>query len=77
MSETYLNGKITVTSLSAPTINDLEKLRALSKEDRNTWLNEALEHGRNSGVSDKTVDEIWDLALLKAKAIKEKSQYAL
>lgn len=77
MSETYLNGKITITSLSAPTANDLEKLRALSEEDRNTLLNEALERGRNSGVSDKTVDEIWDSALLKAKAIKEKSQYAL
>lgn len=77
MTETYLNGKITLTSLAAPTSEDLKKLQALSEEDRLALLNEALERGRNSGVSDKTVDEIWDSALLKAKAIKEKSQYAL
>ena len=77
MTETYLNGKITVTSLAAPTANDIEKLQALSKEDRDALLNEALEHGRNSGVSDKTVDEIWDSALLKAKKNLRKIQYAI
>ncbi len=77
MTETYLDGKITVTSLAAPTAEDIKKLQALSEEDRLALLNEALERGRNSPVSDKTIDEIWDSALLKAKAKKEKSQYAL
>lgn len=77
MAETYLNEKITITSLAAPTVEDIKKLKALSEEDRLTLLNEALKRGRNSPLSDKTVDEIWDLALLKAKLIKEKSQHAL
>lgn len=77
MTETYLNGKITVTSLASPTAEDMKKLRTLSEEDRLALLNEALESGRNSPVSAKTVDEIWDSALLKAKIKKEKSSYAV
>lgn len=77
MTATYLNGKITVTSLAAPTAEDIKKLQALSEEDRLALLNEALERGRNSPISDKTVDEIWDLALIKAKAEKEKPKYAV
>lgn len=77
MTETYLNGKISVTSLAAPTAEDLKKLQALSEVDRLALLNEALERGRNSPASAKTVDEIWDLALLKAKAKKENPQHAI
>ena len=72
MTKNYLNGKIAVTSLAAPAAEDMKKLRTLSEEDRLALLNEALESGRNSPVSDKTVDEIWDSALLKAKAKKDK-----
>ena len=45
-----------------------------SEENRLALLNEALERGRNSPVSAKTVDEIWDSALLKAKVKKDKPQ---
>ena len=77
MTESYLNGKITVTSLAAPTADDKKKLQALSEEDNRLLLKEAIERGRNSPVSNKTVDEIWDSARLKAKAIKEKSTHAI
>ena len=77
MSETFLNGKITVTSLAAPTPEDLVKLRELSKKERNTLLSEAIERGVNSGISTKTVDEIWDSARQKAKTIQENKDYAL
>jgi len=77
MSETYLNGKITVTSLAAPTVEDMKKVRALSESDRRALLDEALERARNSALSDKTVDEIWDSALKKARALKKIPQYAL
>jgi len=40
-------------------------------------LQEAIERGRNSPVSDKTVEEVWESARLKAKAIKEKSPHAI
>lgn len=73
MNETYLNGRISVTSLAAPRDEDLKKIQALSEEDKLALLREALERGENSGFSDKSVDEIWDSALLKAKAKKEKS----
>jgi len=49
----------------------------LSEEDRNSLLNEALARGHNGLVSDKTADDIWLSALLKAKAKKVKSQYAV
>ena len=77
MTETYLNGKITVTSLAAPTVDDLEKIQALSQEDRQALLDEALALGRNAQLSNKTVDEIWDSALKKAKAMKDNPQHAL
>ena len=77
MSETYLNGKIIVTSLAAPTTADMEKVCALSESERRALLDEALERDRPSGLSDKTVDEIWDSALKKAKAVKAIPDYAL
>ena len=77
MSETYLNGKITVTSLSAPAAKGIEILQALSEEDRNSLLNGALARGHSGPVSDKTVDDIRLSAFLKAKAKKVKSQYAV
>jgi len=77
MTETYLNGKITVTSLATPTVHDLEKICALSQEDRQALLDEALALGRSGPLGNKTVDEIWDSALRKAKAIKENRQHAL
>ncbi len=77
MSETFLNGKITVTSLAAPTPEDIAKLRALSKEEHNALLSEAIERGQNSGISSKTVDEIWDSALQRAKKLQENSEHAL
>jgi len=77
MTDTYLNGKITVTSLAAPTADDLDKIQALSQEDRQALLDEALALGRNAQLSNKTVDEIWDSALRKAKVMKDKRQNAL
>jgi len=77
MSKTFLNGKISVTSLAAPTPQDLAKLRALSREERSALLSEAIERGENSGISSKSVDDIWDSALLKAKKLQEKAGHAL
>ncbi len=57
MTETFLNGKITVTSLAAPTSNNIKILQTLSEEDRRTLLNEALERGHNGSVGGQTVDD--------------------
>ena len=68
MSETYLNGKLTVSSLATPSEADLAALAALTPEERRQVLHEALEHRANSGVSTRTIDEIWEAAKAKAKA---------
>jgi hypothetical protein len=77
MSETFLNGKITVSSLAAPTPEDLVKLCALSKDERIALLSEAIERGNSSRISTKSVDEIWDSALRNAKKLQENSEHAL
>jgi hypothetical protein len=56
MSHTYLNGKITVTSLAAPT----EQL-----------LDEHLSSPACNTPSNATMDEIWERALKKARAASE------
>lgn len=55
----------------------MEKVCALSDNERRSLLDEALQRGRDSGLSDKTIDEIWDSALKKAKAVKTIPDYAL
>jgi len=77
MAETYLNGKITLSSLAAPTAEDIEKVHALSADDHRALIHEALDKGRNSPIGNRTVDEIWDSALQKAAEIKAKQQHAL
>ena len=77
MTEIFLNGKITLTSLAAPTPDDLRKLRKLSKNERSALLAEALERASKSGISEKTVDDIWNSALEKASELKKKSEYAI
>ena len=67
MSETYLNGKITVTSLAAPNDEDIAKIRALSPEEHRAMIRESLLVGENSGISDRTVDEIYESAVRKAR----------
>ena len=77
MAETYLNGKITLTSLAAPTAGDMAKVRELSDDDRKALAQEALERGRNSPISDATVDDVWNDALAEARTITDKPVYAL
>ena len=77
MSETYLDGKIIVTSLAAPTAADLVALRALSEDERNALLREAVERGRRSPTSHLTMDDVWQRALDGAAALKTKRQNAL
>ena len=77
MSETYLNGKITVTSLAVPTDEDVAKIHALSDEERKAMICEALERAENSGISNRTVDEIFESAVQKARKLKANQEYAL
>lgn len=77
MAETYLNGRIALTSLAAPTAEDMAKVHALSEEDRQALMIEAVERGRNSPITDSTVDDIWNEAVARAQTITDKPAYAL
>lgn len=77
MGETYLNGKITLTSLAAPTAEDMAKVNQLSAGDREALAREAIERGRNSPISSATVDDVWNEALAEARTITDKPVYAL
>lgn len=76
MSETFLGGRITLSSLAAPTVEDVEILKALSEEDRRALLLEALERGRASGLSGRTPEEIWEAAKARARALTDNPDYA-
>lgn len=77
MSETFLDGKVTVSSLAAPSAEDLKILRALSEDERRTVIEEARERGRQSPPGSRTPDDIWESALTKARSIKTTADHAL
>lgn len=74
--ETYLNGRVSLSSLSAPTEADLEVLAALSDEDRKALLDEALAAGEASGIGTRSVEDIFEAARQRARAMKP-SEHAL
>ncbi len=67
MTQTYLNGRISIMSLAAPTQEDKRVLAALSDEDRRAVLIEALERAEKSGFSSQTPEQI--RAEVKARII--------
>lgn len=69
MTQSYLNGRVTVSSLAAPTVEDLRVLNALSEEDRRAVIDEALERSRNSGISDQTPEQIFEAAKARAATL--------
>ncbi len=76
MTQTYLNGKLTVTSLAAPTVEDMQKIKALSSEDRKALIDEALAIGEHSPFSEKSIDDIWDDALQAYQELSDIPDYA-
>ncbi|MEM9375603.1 MAG: hypothetical protein AAGA72_05245 [Pseudomonadota bacterium] len=75
--QTYLNGRVTVSSLAAPSEEDLRVLNALSEEDRRALIDEALERGRNSGISDRTVDDAFESALKRYRQSQSHRDHAV
>jgi len=77
MSRTFLNGKLTVSSLAVPTEDDVAAIRNLSDADYRQFRNEALDRAANSGISNKTVDEIFESAIKKARQIQLEQEHVL
>lgn len=66
MIQSFLNGRIKITSLAAPTEEDKRVLAALSDADRQLVIAEALERAEASGAGDRTPEEIWEAAKARA-----------
>ena len=75
MSQTYINGRIHLTSLAAPSEEDKRILNSLSEEDRRTLIAEALERAETSGTGERTPEQIWEAA--KARASQLASKHAV
>jgi hypothetical protein len=73
MTQTYLNGRITLSSLAAPTDEDLRVLNSLSDEEKAAVLSEALERAENSGPSTRSPEEIWNAAKARVAAMTVKN----
>lgn len=52
---------------AAPSEEDIRRWQALPEDEQKKRLQKAIEDGFNSGISNRTVDEIWESA--KAKAL--------
>lgn len=77
MAHTFLDGRITVTSLAAPTTADMAVLAALSEGERAQLLREAVEAGVASGVSAASMEDIWREAERRAAAADAPPKYAV
>lgn len=77
MSRTFLNGRLTISSLAVPTEDDLAAIQDLSHLDYEQFRTEVAEHRRNSPISDRSMDEIFEAALVKSQKIKQKQKYAV
>lgn len=75
MSETYLNGRVTFTSLATPSEEDMRLMSNLTESERRQVLKEALEKGCASPLSTKSLQDIWEEA--KAANNNPKRRHAL
>ena len=66
MSETYLNGKVVLSSLAVPTEADMAVWCALSRQEQQAVLVERGQRSHASGTSDRTLDDILVSALEEA-----------
>lgn len=73
MTQTYLNGRITISSLAAPTEEDLRVLKTLNDADKKAVLAEALKRAEDSGPATRTQEEIWNTAKSRAETMTVKN----
>lgn len=73
MTQTYLNGRVSISSLAAPTEDDLRVLKSLSDEDKAALLAEALKRAEASGPAERTPEDIWNAAKARVEAMTVKN----
>lgn len=57
---------VKISSFAAPTEDDIAVWNALSDDEKRAMLDHEIEKGAASGISDKSMDDIWHEALKRA-----------
>ena len=57
---------MSISSFAAPTEQDIAVFDALSDDEKRALLHSQLDLAKASGISDRTVDDIWQEALKRA-----------
>lgn len=65
MSQTVLPD-VKISSFSAPTDADLEAWGTLSDDEKRALLHAELDKAKASGISDRSIDDLWQEALRRA-----------
>ena len=72
MAEAFLNGRVVISSLAAPSEEDLRILNNLSEEERKTIVSEALQRAETSPKGTRTPEQIWEAARARAAELTPK-----
>ncbi|WP_162901723.1 hypothetical protein [Breoghania sp. L-A4] len=68
MSKTLHIDDIEISSFAAPTANDIAVFDSLNDEQYQALLVREIEKGLQSGISDATMEDVWQRALRRVKA---------
>lgn len=78
MKNDFLNGKISLTSISTPTEDEMKLIGKLTDKEKSILLDQILKKAQNSPLSNKSIDDIWQTALTKAELRSDKqSKHAI
>ncbi|MEX6506515.1 hypothetical protein [Jiella sp. M17.18] len=77
MTETFLDGRLTLGSLAVPSDEDVAKIAALPDEDYRAFRSQVRARRKSSPISDATVDEVWDRAVKAVQSVHDKQRRAL
>ena len=72
MSQTVLPD-VKISSFAAPTDDDIAVWETLTDDEKRALLHHELDLAKASGISDKTMDDIWHEALRRAGQVPDRS----
>lgn len=64
---------VKISSFATPTDEDIAVWDALNEDERRALLHAELDKGRASGVSSRSVDDLWQEALKRAGQVQDRA----
>lgn len=64
---------VKISSFASPTDEDLAVWDALTEDERRALLHTELDKGRASGVSSRSMDDLWQEALKRAGQVQDRA----